>query len=423
MNSTFLYLQVNMTCAELWALGENSSVQEAVNYTGDKELYVNVYNTLYRCGLPFICVCGFVGNVMNLIILAGKRVQHSLRRMERSANIGLIALAVADMSFCISAFPSTFLPLDYQFDTKGFLVYYACYCAAVINIFIFTSTWLTVTMSMERYLAISHPLKSRNIITLPRTKIVIILVYILSALFNIPVFWRYTVKERLCFNQTYYMVEPLNILDENFDHAYRALWAVLGNFVPLFLLLVCNVGLMRQIHKSYAMRRQMNGNAGIHHHSHTDQETNNRITITLIAIVVMFLVLVAPSEVLKHAVILFFGNLNHNYTYLTCEIITNLMQTINFSTNFILYCIINPSFRKTMKEMFCFQYQMLKQTENFETSFMEATYHGDRYSSIRMGSMRTQSIKSNSPNKSHNASPSYHSKVLRSKSMPTRYVR
>ncbi|KAK2162980.1 hypothetical protein LSH36_88g04003 [Paralvinella palmiformis] len=412
-----------MTCDDdLWLLGDNSTDQ-GINFTGNRQLYEKVYNTLYRYGLPFICVCGFLGNVMNLIILAGKRVQHSLRRMERSANIGLIALAVADMSFCISAFPSTFLPLDYRFAEKGPLAYYACYCAGVINIFIFTSTWLTVAMSMERYLAISHPLKSRNIITLPRTKVVIVLVYVLSALFNVPVFWRYTISEQRCSNRSQYMVEPLNILDANFDHAYRALWAMLGNFIPLFLLLVCNVGLMRQIQKSYAMRRQMNGNAGIHQHSHADQETNNRITITLIAIVLMFLVLVAPSEILKHAVILFFGNLNHNYTYMTCEIVTNLMQTVNFSANFILYCIINPSFRKTMREMFCFRYQVLKQAENADTSFVEATYHGDRYSSLRLGSVRHQSIRASPPRYQSTRVSSSHRGVARSKSVPSRYGR
>ena len=228
---------------------------------------------------------------MNLIIL----IKHS-QEIVSSANIGLIALAVADMFFCVSTFPSTFLPVDYEFETKGFLMYYACYCTVVINIFILTSTWLTVTMSIERYLPICHPLRSLNIITLSRTKLVISLVYLLSVVFNIPILWKYDIRERLCSNSTYYMVEQLHVLNETFDHVYRILWAVLGNFVPLLLMLVCNVGLMRQIHQSFVMRRQMiNESTGVNRQPHSEQEINNRITITLIAIVVMFLVLVAPS--------------------------------------------------------------------------------------------------------------------------------
>lgn len=360
------------------------------NITGNKALYEDVYHVLYTYGLPTICICGFLGNVMNLIILAGKRIQTQLRSAERSANIGLIALAVADMSFCISAFPSTFLPMDNVFTHKGFLAYYGCYCAAVINIFIMTSTWVTVTMSSERYLAIRHPLKSRNIITLERSKVVIVLVYILSAIFNIPVFWRYALIEVRCDSVVKYQIQP-QVIDENFDHAYRAMWAAIGNFIPLVILLWCNIGLMREVHKSYAMRKQMNGNAGIHT-SHASDKEANRITITLVAIVVMFFILVAPSEVMKQVAYLVGGDLSSNYTYLIIEVIYNLLQTINFSANFIIYCIVNPSFRKTMKEMFCFQYQKLS-SDVFEASFMDSTYQDRFSSSLRMNSLRKSTSK------------------------------
>ena len=371
-----------MNCAPLYELGDpaannttaipgvwdyQDAISEDVNTTGNKALYQSVYHILYGYGLPTICVFGFLGNVMNLIILAGKQAHRTLRRAEASANIGLIALAVADMNFCVLAFPSTFLPLDMKFHKKGFLLYYGCYCAAVINIFIMTSTWITVAMSTERYLAICHPLKSRKILSLTRTKIVIVLVYVFSLVFNLPMFWRYTITELRCWtnglllNQTVFSIHPVVLYErDHVEHGYRAAWAVVGNFVPLFLLLLFNIALMREIHKSYAMRKRMNCVAT--HHS-TDSDSNNRITITLVAIVVMFFVFVAPSEVLKHLAYLFGSDVANNYTYLTIEIITNVMQTINFSANFILYCIISPSFRRTMREMFCFQYQRINKTD------------------------------------------------------------
>jgi cholecystokinin A receptor len=382
----------------------------------DVRLYQSVYGILYGYGLPTICAAGFLGNVMNLIIMGGKRTQRSLRKTERAANVGLIALAVADMMFCLSAFPSTFLPQNMQFREKGFLVYYGCYCAAVINVFIMTSTWLTVTMATERYLAICQPLKSRNIVSLERTKLVIVLVYFLSAVINVPVFWRYQIEEQTCWRrginttttgdddnttmvlETTYSISPQVLYnDERFDHAYRAIWAVVGNFVPLLLLLVFNIALMREIHKSYAMRKRMNGNAGIRSRSAHDAEASNRITVTLVAIVVMFFLLVAPSEILKHVAYLVDGDLQKNYTYLTIEIVTNLMQTINFSANFILYCIINPTFRKSMKEMFCFGYQKLG--DGLETSYGVGGGAGggagdtERFGSMRMVSFRNGSTR------------------------------
>ena len=375
----FLFQGNTSSCINL----DNSTV--TINTTGNKRLYESVYHVLYGYGLPTICICGFLGNVMNLVILAGKRVQHSLRTKERSANIGLITLAIADLSFCVTAFPSTFLPQDMTFSKTGFMLYYGQYCAAVISIFIMTSTWVTVTMSTERYLAICHPLKSRNIITLQRTKWALALVYVLSAVVNIPIFWRYKIHEfQACDRDTVYTIKQ-QILYGNidFDHAYRATWAVVGNIIPLALLLILNVALLREIHKSYALRKTMNGVAGMKvHHMNDATKSSNRITILLIAIVVMFLILVAPSEILKHVAYPFGGNLSQNYTYMTIEIITNVMQTINFSANFILYCIINPSFRRTMKEMLCFQYQKVDNTEFCEHSGL------DRGSSIRLVNKR-----------------------------------
>lgn len=345
----------------------------------DRVVLDSLYIVLYNYALPSICVIGSLGNVLNLLILTGKRTQHSLRSMERSANVGLIALAVADLSFCLSVFPSTFLPQDLVFESLTFLAYYGCYCAAVINVFIMTSTWLTVAMSMERYLAICHPLKSRNFISLGRTKATIVLVYLLSVVFNLPVFWRYIIVTETSGNaSTVYRVIPRKT-DETFEHSYRGLWSGLGNVVPLALLLLCNVALTREIHNSYALRRRMKSNAGrgpgsaAASSSSTDQESNHRITVTLVCIVLMFLLLVAPSEMLKQIAYLVDGNISHSHAYMIIELVTNLMQTINFSANFVLYCIINPSFRKTMWKMLGFRRRRLRSTS---TTAEDATLHG-----------------------------------------------
>ena len=344
----FLVLQSTMNCA-----GEQSNMSALTEVTivGDKYVYEVTADLLYHYALPIVCAFGLLGNILNLIILAGKRIQRSLKNMERSANACLIALAVADMLFCLSAFPTSFLPRDNIFPLKEFLLYYGVYAAAIINIFIMTSTWLTVTMATERYLAICHPLRAQYIITLTRTKVAIALVYIFSAVFNIPVFWRYALVENTCGNVTQYTIKPQVIFNEHFDHAYRAVWAIVGNLIPLLLLLIFNICLVRKVHKSYAMRKQFN-----HKGSIKATESNNRVTMTLIAIVIMFFILVAPSEILKHVVYLSNTELSNNYTYMTIEVITNFLQGINFSANFVLYCIINTSFRRTMKAMLCKHY-------------------------------------------------------------------
>ncbi|XP_005095659.1 uncharacterized protein LOC101853848 isoform X2 [Aplysia californica] len=169
---------------------------------------------------------------------------------------------------------------------------------------------------------------------------------------------RYTAKQVLLMNS------------ETVDTVYRILWAVFGNFVPLLLLFFFNVCLCRKIYKSYKMRRQFKRQAQAKSSSHV-------LTITLVVIVVMFFILVAPSEVVLHVSQI--SNSNMSPTYKTIEVVLNLMQSINFSVNFILYCIISPYFRKTLKYlMLCGCYNIYQVShsrqstkKDFETSLMK----------------------------------------------------
>ncbi|CAI9714806.1 pyrokinin-1 receptor [Octopus vulgaris] len=96
--------------------------------------------------------------------------------------------------------------------------------------------------------------------------------------------------------------------------------------------------------------RSMRSQSVTHRRRHTDTALNS-VTATLVSIVVMFLVLVSPSEILK-----FSFHLASVDSVLSDVIrdITNFMQALNFSANFILYCVMNKYFRETLAAMFCF---------------------------------------------------------------------
>lgn len=418
-----------------------TSAMLASEEVGDEQFYIRLHNFMYSIILPIILALGFFGNFMNLFILTGKRIQHSLRNSEKSANAGIIALTISDLAFCITAFPTTFLPADSQFSGEpGFYAYYGLYSAAVISVFIMASTWLTVALAVERYRAICRPLSSRTVVSNLRTICIIIFIFSFSFLFNLPMFLKLefetkylnvshleldtekcnfyfndvmetkrinkinqflskTIEEKHAsptleyhktpFNNTTdqflfdnfnynlnkndshkgcdnYTLEKITIVrsttstDDVSEHVFRLMWGIVGNVIPLLTLAFCNTTLLIAIQKSYALRKQMNRSLSKSLTSSNDQDSSQRITITLVCIVAMFLVLVAPSEIVKYFSILLSVNLDTNFHFKSIEVITNVMQSLNFSVNFILYCIVNPSFRKTMYEMIPFNHRLGK---------------------------------------------------------------
>lgn len=316
---------------------EQSTAQTEANPEWD------ILNVINNFGLPTVCLFGIVGNILNLTILTRRKLRRSLRTVEQAANLCLIALALSDFMFCLFAFPTTFLPSEH-YTEKGFILYYGMYSPAIINVFILTSTWLTVTMATERYFAICHPLNQTLLMTPKRTKLIIVIVYILSVLFNVPVLWRNQVVQRVINNST--VVYTLEIIplgqDKIADTTYRLVWAILGNFLPLILLVGFNICICRKIHQSYQYRKKF------HFDPSSSQDTNVTLTTTLIVIVVMFLILVAPSEIVLHI-----ASMLHSDNYRSIEAIMNFMQSVNFSVNFILYCIISSYFRKTLRHIVC----------------------------------------------------------------------
>jgi len=73
--------------------------------------YHVVERLVNRAVAPAICVFGIIGNLLNLVVLTRKRLQCSMDRMEKSAHVGLVALAISDMMFCVFYFCTLIVPL------------------------------------------------------------------------------------------------------------------------------------------------------------------------------------------------------------------------------------------------------------------------------------------------------------------------
>lgn len=357
-NLTSLIQLTNMTCG---ISNNNGSTNQSHSMTKEQMavLFV-VKHYLYTLVIPMVCAFGFVGNILNVVIFTKKKNNKVLDEVEYCTTICLVALAVSDMMFCLCAFPNAFLPERQEFHRREFMLYYKMYSIAIISVFIMSSTMLTLLTAFMRYLAICHPFMSRKFISTKATVLAIVVLSIVSCVFNLPALWRY--KTRPC-SDSLLKVEYGDLFrDMNFVYAYKLLWAVFGNFIPLAILLYCNIRLIKGLHQSSQLRLL---------HSRDDTSclsAHRRINITLVTIIVLFFILVAPSEITKFIFLIIKEQKQDYYTFTLVSLVTNALQTLNFSVNFILYYVIIAPFRRTFHEFVCALTRYKQSTETRERS-------------------------------------------------------
>lgn len=312
--------------------------------------------------VPVVSAFGIVGNLLNLIVLTRKRLSRSMDHMEKSAQMGLVALALSDTIICAlylfaSVVPSRVVYTPYD---RLFALYFSTYQEALMNIFLLSGTWLTVTMAISRYLVVCRPMHARVFIGLRGTRAVLIGDFVGSLILNLPRFWHYVPVQHPCSESGITTVSPLRCPchyhvkqigalynDKVFVFTYSIVTSIVGIFGPLLILTGCNVCLVWALRRSQQLqKRSMASPQALQ----TRAESRHRITPTLIALIVLFIVLVTPSEVVNF----FREHIDSTSGFLifkTSTKIFNFLPLINFAVNFVLYCILNVHFRETFRDV------------------------------------------------------------------------
>ena len=343
----------SVVCGEFNTSDHGYAYYTELNYSdygvdyGDESgggVYEDLADVLQRRVLVAICAFGLIGNAFNLLVLVPIGIRSQLARIEKCAYLGLVALAVSDLCFCLLVIPNCCVTVGVH-TSINFELIYTAYNNALINVFVLTSTWLTVTMAIGRYLATCHPLWAREIIGPTIAKRTIVVVCIVCVLLNIPRFWVNEIKYIQCDNgeRVYYFQHGYLQNSPTFEAIYNWFYFAIGIAIPFVILIVSNVCLIRALRMSQAARRLFRAA------DHCDP--NRVITLTMVIIIVMYISLVTPAEVI-HFLVEFMDH-SHNQRYNLVVIIVNTMQAVNFSFNFVLYFAINVSFRRCMFRMLC----------------------------------------------------------------------
>ena len=117
------------------------------------------------------------------------------------------------------------------------------------------SVYLTLTVTLERFVAVCHPLQARSLCTYGRARLYVILIILLSTLYNLPRFWEVQIEElppEPRYNTTLYEVRMSPLRDNPFYISIYIHWMYLIfiYFLPFSSLAVLNAAIYRQVRQS-----------------------------------------------------------------------------------------------------------------------------------------------------------------------------
>ncbi len=165
----------------------------------EEEKELNNFSTwfhfvVYSVLLNVIGIFGIVGNIISMIIL-------SRPQMKSSINYLLIGLARCDTVLIITSILLFGLPSIndttqhlFIYDSKIYpMIAPVVYPVAMISQTI--SVYLTVLVTVERFVAVCHPLRARSFCTYGRARLFVCIVVLFAIVYNITRFWEVEIEE------------------------------------------------------------------------------------------------------------------------------------------------------------------------------------------------------------------------------------
>lgn len=147
---------------------------------GRPEYYSYIYRIIGTLFQGIIFVIGVIGNAMVVIVVARNK------NMATPTNCYLVSLAVADCAVLVAAVPqeivSYFLIGNHWIWGRGG-------CAIMIflqNLGINASSLSLTAFTVERYIAICHPMKAQTVCTVERAKKITLLVWLFAVCYCAP---------------------------------------------------------------------------------------------------------------------------------------------------------------------------------------------------------------------------------------------
>uniref|UniRef100_A0A2K6F3H7 Kappa-type opioid receptor n=2 Tax=Propithecus coquereli TaxID=379532 RepID=A0A2K6F3H7_PROCO len=301
-----------------------------------------------------VFVVGLVGNSLVMFVI----VRYT--KMKTATNIYIFNLALAD------ALVTTTMPFQSTVYLMNSWPFGAVLCKVVISIDyynMFTSIFTLTMMSVDRYIAVCHPVKALDFRTPLKAKIINICIWLLSSSVGISAIVLGGTKVR----EDGEVIEcSLQFPDDDYswwDLFMKICVFVFAFVIPVLIIIVCYTLMILRL-KSV---RLLSG-------SREKDRNLRRITRLVLVVVAVFIVCWTPIHIFILVEAL--GSTSHSTAALSSYYFCIALGYTNSSLNPILYAFLDENFKRCFRD-FCFPIKM--RMERQSTSRVRNTVQDPAY--------------------------------------------
>ncbi|CAL1529874.1 unnamed protein product, partial [Lymnaea stagnalis] len=292
--------------------------------------------------LPLIATVGLIGNILTIIVLWRKEMSSTTILYLRGLVVTDTGILVGSVLALTPISCANYLRGDallYFKDTVYPVLHTPAYY--IVMTLQQCNVWITVSVSMERYIAICHPFRAARLISRRKTVIVMVIIAVVSLLYNIP--HLFASEATPCTSQlaTVGAVACLMVGTTYFGNTdvykiYRTvMYTIVIYVIPFAALLILNSFLIKEL---MTMQRRRSGT-----NIHEENEAN--LSLVLVLIVIVFIFCQTPGLISQFDVI----SIDDFFGWLA---VSNLLFAINSAVNFLIYTAFGRKFRKVLLRIF-----------------------------------------------------------------------
>lgn len=208
--------------------GKDKQIELTCGMSGNHEIIYILVPIVYGS----IFVIGIVGNTMVVAVI------YCYMKLKTVANIFVLNLAVSDLTFLITLpMWATSTAKGYHWPFGGFL----CKASAGLVIFnLYTSIFFLMALSIDRYLAIVHPVQSRRFRTVVYARVTCVVIWLFAFVLSLP-----TALTRDVHNISNVNMTVCGYLHNNIESLEELLLAIslmkslLGFLIPFIVIITC----------------------------------------------------------------------------------------------------------------------------------------------------------------------------------------